>query len=102
VNVKIWRGLAGVLALVIGVYLAGSWIGLPGVAVGDVIGMCEQPYLGWHIWRVCPDRAPRTTELAGAGIGLIAVGWVFWIMARRVGRGLARDKGEPSASAGRK
>ncbi len=40
-NVKIWRGLAGVLALalVIGVYLAGSWIGLPGVAVGDVIGM---------------------------------------------------------------
>ena len=101
-NVKNWRGLAGVLALVIGVYLAGSWIGLPGVAVGDVIGMCEQPYLGWHIWRVCPDRAPRTTELAGAGIGLIAVGWVFWNMARRIGRGLARHKGEPAASAGRK
>ena len=101
-NVKIWRGLAGVLALVIGVYLAGSWIGLPGVAVGDVIAMCEQPYLGWHIWRVCPDRAPRTTELASAGIGLVAVGWVVWIMVRRIGQALARRKGEPTANAGRK
>ena len=101
-NVKIWRGLAGVLALVIGVYLAGSWIGVPGVAMGDVITMCEQPYLGWYIWSGCPDRAPRTTELASAVIGLIAVGWVVWIMARRIGRALARRKGEPSASAGRK
>ena len=91
-NVKIWRGLAGVLALVIGVYLGGSWIGLPGVAMGDVIAMSEQPYLGWHIWWVCPDRAPRTTELASAGIGLVAVGWVVWIMARRSSAGAPQGR----------
>ena len=89
-NVSGWRVLAGVLALVIGLfglYLAGSWIPIPGVAVGDVIAMCEQPYMGWHICRNCPDRAPRTTELAGAGIGVIAVAWVVWITVRRIGRG---------------
>jgi hypothetical protein len=98
VNVNGWRGQAGVLALVIGLYLAGSWIPMPRVAVGDVVTMCEQPYMGWHIWRDCPDRIPQTTELAGAGIGLIAVAGVVWITARRIARALGRRDAKPSAS----
>jgi hypothetical protein len=98
VNVNRWRVLAGVLALLIGLYLAGSWMPIPGVALGDVVAMCEQPYIGWHIWTYCPDRTPRTTELAGAGIGLIAVAWVVWITVRRIGRALGRRDARPSVS----
>jgi hypothetical protein len=97
-KIRILRGLAVVLAGVIAVYLAGSWIGVPGVAVGDVIEMCEQPYIGWHIFTNCPDRMPRTTELAGAGIGLIAVGWVVWIGARRIGRAFGLGGNTPNTS----
>jgi hypothetical protein len=41
---------------------------------------------------------PQTTALAGAGIGLIVAGWVVWITARRIGRGLARRDAKLSAS----
>ena len=97
-NIAKWRWMAGLVALVIGVYLAGSWLPLSGVAVGDVVAMCEQPYMGWHIWHFCPDRAPRTTELAGAGLGLAAAVWVAWIVLRRIYRAFARRGARPYAS----
>lgn len=87
-----WRSLAIVVAAVITLYLAGSWTALPGIAVSDVIEMCEQPYMGWHIWHVCPDRMPRTTEVAGAVMGLSAVAWVAWIGGRRIGRAFGGGK----------
>jgi hypothetical protein len=51
VNVNGWHVPPCVVALVIGIYLAGLWIPIQGVAVGDVLAVCEQPYIGWHIWR---------------------------------------------------
>jgi len=85
VNVKIWRRLAATVAIVIAVYLTGSWIVVPGIIVGDVVAACNQAYSPWRItWWACPDRTPRTVELAGAGLGIVAVAWVAWIMVRRI------------------
>ena len=95
-NAKSWRGLAATVALVIAVYLVGSWIAVPGILVGEVVASCEHQPVFWQIWWSCPDRTPRTTELAGAGIGLAAVAWVAWVGVRRIARAFGSGAEQPA------
>jgi len=74
VTVKVWRPFAGLLALVIGVYLVRISIPLPGAALEGVVSDCNGPSFGWgSIWVSCPDREPRTTDLAGASLAVAVV-----------------------------